>query len=78
MGCEESWEGWWDESMGQSWAPNDSLMSPESHAQLGQRHAEAPLAATRVNPLVGTFVASTCDDPIEFIFTDTARCCCES
>ena len=28
------------------------------------------------DPTVGGFVAATCDDPIEFVFTDTARCCC--
>ncbi len=30
------------------------------------------------DPSVGGFVAASCDDPIEFIFTDTARCCCEA
>ena len=30
------------------------------------------------DPSLGVYVASPCDDPIEFIFTDTARCCCES
>jgi hypothetical protein len=29
------------------------------------------------DPTVGVFVAAACEDPIEFIFTDTARCCCE-
>jgi hypothetical protein len=29
------------------------------------------------DPSLGGFVAASCDDPIEFIFTDTARCCCE-
>jgi len=29
------------------------------------------------DPDVGGFVAAGCDDPIEFIFNDTARCCCE-
>jgi hypothetical protein len=27
--------------------------------------------------LVGSTVAGACDDPIEFIFNDHARCCCE-
>lgn len=26
---------------------------------------------------VGSTVAGACDDPIEFIFNDNARCCCE-
>lgn len=30
------------------------------------------------DPTVGVFVAAACEAPIEFIFTDTARCCCES
>lgn len=30
------------------------------------------------DPSIGGYVAGSCDDPIEFIFTDTARCCCES
>lgn len=29
------------------------------------------------DPTAATFVAGACEDPIEFIFTDTARCCCE-
>jgi hypothetical protein len=29
------------------------------------------------DPTMGVFVAAACEDPIEFIFTDTARCCCE-
>jgi hypothetical protein len=28
------------------------------------------------NPEVGGYIAASCDDPIEFIFNDTARCCC--
>jgi hypothetical protein len=28
------------------------------------------------DPLVGGFVAAPCEDPVEFIFNDTARCCC--
>ena len=27
------------------------------------------------NP-AGAFVSASCDEPIEFIFNDTARCCC--
>lgn len=30
------------------------------------------------DPSAGIYVRSACNDPIEFIFTDTARCCCES
>ncbi len=30
------------------------------------------------DPSAGGYVAASCDDPIEFILTDTARCCCES
>jgi hypothetical protein len=30
-----------------------------------------------VDESVGSTVAAACDDPIEFIFNDTARCCCE-
>ena len=26
---------------------------------------------------VGSYVDATCETPIEFIFNDTARCCCE-
>jgi hypothetical protein len=29
------------------------------------------------DPTAATFVAAACDEPIEFIFNDTARCCCE-
>jgi hypothetical protein len=35
------------------------------------------LEAICSDPTMGTFVAAGCEDPIEFIFTDTARCCCE-
>jgi hypothetical protein len=30
-----------------------------------------------VDESVGGSVAAACEDPIEFIFNDTARCCCE-
>jgi hypothetical protein len=30
-----------------------------------------------IDESVGGSVAAACEDPIEFIFNDTARCCCE-